>query len=129
MSTRQANVDRLYDTVLALRLAELEGLRHHRRHVAGLRGRVFAGFRYLIPGLTAFINYRQRFKREVVAEIFRIACPTAAYRPEHGIPAAVFDEPEIFNLRGSFTSDDHVRGTIGQTPFEAAEVGRQYSPR
>ena len=166
MSTRQADVDRLYDTVLAPRLAELEGLRLGLKAtitrsivivlvpfllvwfgdifalvlpagagflstIAGVllvfAAVVYVGFRYLLPGATAFINYRQRFKREVVAEIFRIVCPTATYMPESGIPEAVFDEPGIFNLRGSFKSDDHVRGTIGQTPFEAAEVGRQYS--
>jgi Protein of unknown function (DUF3137) len=166
MSVPQADVERLYDTVLTPKLGELEGLRLGLKQtitkslvivlvpfllvwfgdifalvlpagagfltsIAGVllvfAAVVFVGFRYLIPGFTAFINYRQRFKREVVAEIFRIVCPTAAYTPESGIPEAVFDEPGIFNLRGSFTSDDHVRGTIGQTPFEAAEVGRQYS--
>lgn len=166
MSVPQADVDRLYDTVLAPRLTELESLRLGLKKtitksivivlvpfllvwfgdifalvlpagagflssIAGVflvfAAVVFVGFRYLIPGFTAFINYRRRFKHEVVAEIFRIVCPTATYAPDKGIPEEVFDEPGIFNLRGSFKSDDHVRGTIGRTPFEAAEVQRQYS--
>ena len=33
----------------------------------------------------------------------------------------------VFQDRGSYHTDDRVRGRIGQTPFEAAEVKRQYS--
>ncbi|MGE3889292.1 MAG: DUF3137 domain-containing protein [Vicinamibacterales bacterium] len=166
MSLDPAAIEHLYDTVLAPRLSELEGLRHQVKGIitkaaltlaapfllfwfgglielllpAGLgflasilsivlvfAAVLYIGIRHLIPGLTAYLNYRQRFKHEVVAEIFKIACPTAAYDPNRGIPEAVFDEPGLFATRGSYKSDDLVRGTIGDTPFEAAEVGRQYS--
>ena len=54
-------------------------------------------------------------------------CPSAVYDPLQGITKEVFDAPGLFNTRGSFESDDRVRGRIGQTPFEASEVGRGYS--
>jgi len=166
MSFDPAAIEHLYDTVLAPKLSELEGLRHQVKGIitkaaltlavpfllfwfgglielllpAGLGSVVsvlsfvlifaavlYIGIRHLIPGLTAYLNYRQRFKHEVVAEIFKIACPTAAYDPNRGIPESVFDEAGLFAARGSYKSDDLVRGTIGDTPFEAAEVGRQYS--
>jgi hypothetical protein len=90
-------------------------------------GVVVAGIKYLIPGVTAYMNYRSRFKHEVAAEVFKIVCPTAAYSPTQGVPAQIFDEPGIFATRGGYTSDDRVRGTIGVTPFEAADVSRSYS--
>ncbi len=90
-------------------------------------GVVVAGVKYMIPGVTAFMNYRSRFKHEVAAEVFKIVCPTAAYSPAQGVPAQIFDEPGIFATRGGYTSDDRVRGTIGVTPFEAADVSRSYS--
>ena len=88
---------------------------------------VFAGIRYFIPAFTTFANYKARFKREVVSEIFRIVCPTAIYEPFKSIAADVFDASAVFNPRGSYWSDDRVRGRIGDTPFEAAEVRRKYT--
>lgn len=93
---------------------------------------VFAGllvavFKYVLPGLAAYGNYRTRFKHEVAAEVFTIVSPSAAYSPHDGIATDVFDEPAMFNTRGGYSSDDLVRGRIGATPFEAAEVGRSYS--
>ena len=90
-------------------------------------GVVVAGVKYLVPGFAAFSNYRVRFKHEVAAEVFRIVCPTASYAPLEGIAQSVFDEPGLFSTRGGFRSDDRVRGRIGQTPFEAADVSRSYS--
>jgi hypothetical protein len=166
MSVDQADVDRLYDSVLAPKIAELEGLRLQLKRsitravilviapfflfwfgglveivlpagfgflASGLgillvfAAVIFVGFRDLMPGVTSYLNYHQRFKHEVVSEIFKIVCPTATYDPNEGVPEALFDEPGLFNTRGSFKSDDRVRGKIGATPFEAAEVQRQYS--
>jgi hypothetical protein len=90
-------------------------------------GIVVAGIKYLVPGVTAYMNYRSRFKHEVAAEVFKIVCPTAAYSPTQGVAAQIFDEPGIFATRGGYNSDDRVRGTIGVTPFEAADVSRSYS--
>ena len=86
-----------------------------------------AGFKFLMPGITAYFNYRSRFKHEVAGEVFRIVSPSAKYSPAQGVAQADFDEPGLFNTRGSYKSDDRVHGTIGQTPFEAAEVRRSYS--
>ena len=90
-------------------------------------GLVFVLLKNLLPGITAYANYRSRFKQDIVAEIFTFVCPSAAYDPLQGITKDVFDEPGLFNTRGSFQSDDRVRGHLGGTPFEASEVGRGYS--
>jgi hypothetical protein len=92
-----------------------------------LTGFVFVVVRYFLPGVTAYANYRSRFKQDVVAEIFKVVCPSAVYESAQGITDAVFDAPGLFNVRGGFESDDRVRGHIGRTPFEASEVGRSYS--
>src|SRR5262245_48367174 len=81
---------------------------------------------YFMPAFTASANYKTRFKREVLSEVFSVICPTATYLPFESIPETVFDEPGIFH-RGGYWSDDLVRGRIGETPFEAAEVWRTYS--
>jgi hypothetical protein len=88
---------------------------------------VYALARYLLPGITAYANYRSRFKKDIVAGIFQVVCPSAAYDPLQGISQQVFDAPGMFNTRGSFQSDDRIRGHIGRIPFEASEVGRAYS--
>jgi hypothetical protein len=90
-------------------------------------GVVIAGVRYLLPGMTAYTNYTARFKQEVVSEIFKMVCPTAHYAPHQGIAKEVFGAAGIFNESGSYQSDDRVRGRIGQTPFEAADVKRTYT--
>ena len=86
-----------------------------------------AGMKYALPGFTAFANYRMKFKREVVSEIFKAVCPGTSYDALQGIAKQDFDAAGLFNERGSFVTDDRVRGVIGQTPFEAAEVRRAYS--
>ncbi len=90
-------------------------------------GVIVAGMRYLLPGVTAFINYKARFKQDIVSEVFKIVSPTAEYAPQQGIAKDVFVGSGIFDDRGSYSTDDRVRGRIGNTPFEAAEVKRQYS--
>jgi hypothetical protein len=90
-------------------------------------GVIFVLMKHLLPGVTAYANYRNRFKESIVAEIFKVVCPSAVYDPLQGVTKDVFDAPGLFNTRGSFESDDRVRGHIGQTPFEASEVGRGYS--
>ena len=95
--------------------------------VALFAGLGVAAFKYALPGFAAYANYRVRFKQEVAAEVFRIVCPTAQYSPLEGLRQEVFDETSVFNTRGGFASDDRVRGVIGETPFEAAEVKRTYT--
>ena len=90
-------------------------------------GLVFVIVKYLLPGVTAYANYRSRFKQDIVAEIFKVVCPAGVYDPLQGITRDVFDTPGLFNTRGSFECDDRVRGRIGGTPFEVSEVGRGYS--
>lgn len=80
--------------------------------------------RYALPGLTAYLNYRARFKREVVAEIFRAVCPTAVYSPHAFISPKIFEQSGLFTATGEPSGDDLVRGRIGDTPFEACEMGR-----
>jgi hypothetical protein len=87
-------------------------------------GVIIAGKNYLLPGMTAYANYNAKFKQDIVAEIFKVVCPTATYSPNQGIASSVFDEAGIFSTSGSYASDDRVRGKIGQTPFVAAESKR-----
>ncbi len=89
-------------------------------------GVLVAAFRYLLPGVSAYMNYRTRFKHDVAAEVFKIVCPTADYSPTKGIAETVFDEAGIFNTRGGYVADDRVRGKIGTTAFEACDVTRSY---
>lgn len=157
-------IDRLYETSLAPRIAALENLRLDlRRHLvkaglcigvpflmffAGLAlegtigtvvsglgfalifvGVLAAAFRYLIPGVTAFLNYQQRFKHEVVSEIFRLVCPAGTYEPNAGIATEEFDQFGLFSTNGSLKSDDRVSGRFGAIPFQAAEVRRWRTTR
>src|SRR5262245_57927217 len=90
-------------------------------------GVVVAGFGYALPGFTAHANYRARYKRQVVAEIVSLVAPGVEYESLKGIAREVFDEPGLFNTRGGYMSDDRVRGRVGRTPFEAADVSRHYT--
>jgi hypothetical protein len=89
-------------------------------------GVIFAGMNYLIPGMTAYANYNAKFKQDIVAEIFKVVCPTASYSPHQGIASSVFDGCGIFSSSGKYVSDDRVRGKIGQTPFAASESKRTF---
>ena len=90
-------------------------------------GAVFAVWKFGLAGVTAYANYKMKFKQEVVAEVFKIVCPSGKYEPQHGIAKETFIGCGIFEDRGDYHTDDRVRGKIGHTPFEAAEVKRQYS--
>ena len=92
-----------------------------------LAGVLIAGFKYAIPGFTAYLNYRARFKRDVVAEIFKAVSPGATYAPHNHIQPAAFERSGLFSTQGGLTGDDLVRGRIGDTPFEACEMDRHYS--
>ena len=90
-------------------------------------GAIFGAWKFGLAGVTAYANYKMKFKQEVVAEVFRIVCPSGKYEPQHGIAKEIFVGCGIFDDRGDYHTDDRVRGKIGHTPFEAAEVKRQYS--
>ena len=90
-------------------------------------GAIVAITRYGLPGITAYLNYHARFKRDVVQEIFKLVSPSAVYDPYGYISAAVFDRSELFETQGALRGDDLVRGRIGETPFEACEIDRHYS--
>jgi hypothetical protein len=92
-----------------------------------IAGVLVAGFNYALPGFTAYLNYRARFKRDIVAEIFTIVSPGATYAPNSYIQPATFERSGLFEKRGGITGDDLVRGRIGETPFEACEMNRHYS--
>ena len=92
-----------------------------------LVGIAVAIVRYAGPGFTAYLNYRARFKREVVAEIFKAVSPGATYLPESFIQPEIFDRSGLFDTTGGLHGDDLVRGRVGDTPFEACEMDRHFS--
>src|SRR5262245_50486485 len=92
-----------------------------------IAGVVIAAKKHAIPGFTAYLNYRTRFKREVVAEIFQAVSPGATYAPDSYIQPEIFERSGIFDTMGALRGDDLVRGRIGDTPFEACEMDRHYS--
>ena len=159
---------RLYDTVLAPRLAALERDRLALKHaivasalLVGLPfvmafcggadvlalalprearawigpatwvllvgGVAVAVSKHALPGVTAYMNYRVRFKREIVAEIVKAVSPGSAYEPFSYIKPDVFEQNGLFEKLGEVTGDDLVRGRLGETPFEACEMSRHYS--
>jgi hypothetical protein len=47
-------------------------------------GVVFVLMTHLLPGITAYANYRSRFKKDIVAEIFKVVCPVRGLRSSPG---------------------------------------------
>ena len=90
-------------------------------------GTLVAVTRYLLPASAASANYHSRFKHDVAVEVFKVVCPAAVYAPYDGIAPDVVVESGLFNARGHHTSDDRVQGTIGSTPFEAADLDLRYT--
>ena len=90
-------------------------------------GAILAVSKFAVPGITAYLNYRARFKRDIVAEVFKAVSPGAVYEPDRYVAEPIFDASGLFAKRGSFKGDDLVRGRIGQTAFEASELQRQYT--
>jgi len=83
--------------------------------------------KHAIPGVTAYMNYRARFKREIVAEIVKGVSPGSSYEPFSYVQPDVFDQSGLFERLGEVRGDDLVRGRLGETPFEACEIDRHYS--
>jgi hypothetical protein len=81
---------------------------------------------YGSQAIVARNNYRARFKREVVAEIFRNSVSGASYEPFIGLDGQVFRDSGLFHDYDEYHSDDRVRGRTGRTPFETAEVKATY---
>lgn len=95
--------------------------------VAVVVGIWMAVHRYSEPAMAAYATYHARFKQDVVAQVFKAVCPTATYSPYRGIARDVFNAPGLFTTRGLYRSDDQVRGQVGATRFEAAEVRQRYT--
>jgi hypothetical protein len=84
------------------------------------------------PGAAIYLNYRERFKRELVTEIFRAVFPSGTYQPNYQVAKAVFlssgiwtgDYPELGldSREARFKGDDLIRGRVGFTEFEASEL-------
>ena len=83
-----------------------------------LVGAVIVGMRYLLPGMTAYANYKAKFKQDVVAEIFKVVCPTAKYAP-HASP-----RPSS-TTRASSARADRTRPTIASAAASGARRSRR----
>jgi hypothetical protein len=86
-------------------------------------GVVFIGFAFLMPGLTAHLEYRRKFKQTVATEVFRAVVPDGTYQPDHHISQKAFDESGLFSGNyHQFSGDDLIRGRAGRIEFEASEI-------
>lgn len=84
---------------------------------------VFVGFMFVMPGLTAHLEYRRKFKQTVAAEIFRALAPDGTYQPDHHLTQRAVDESGLFSGKyQKFSGDDLIRGRAGQIEFEASEI-------
>lgn len=93
-----------------------------------LAGLVLAARLFHGDATLSWSGYRERFKRDIVSEVFRLVQPRASYLPKQGVARSVFDESGLFTRRvTSYASDDLVRGRIGDVPFEAADVQASYT--
>lgn len=84
--------------------------------------------RFLVPGVTGYVNYRARFKKEVVAEVVRAVQPAARYYPDRHLKQEVYAQSRLFRTRlDSFRGDDLLQGVAGDTPFECSELETSYT--
>lgn len=84
---------------------------------------VFFYRHFNVGGSASFGSYRDRFKREIVSEVFRAVCPGAIYEPRAGLRREDFAASGLFTSSvDRYQSDDRVRGRIGDTEFELADV-------
>jgi hypothetical protein len=98
---------------------------------AGLVALVFFGValaRFLVPGMSAYLSLRARFKKDVVTELVRALAPGVRYFPDRSLTREAFDASGLFRTSlGRFTGDDLLRGTCGETPWEACEIQASYT--
>lgn len=86
-------------------------------------GIIFIGIMFLMPGLTAHLEYRRKFKQTIAAEVFRGLVPDGTYQPDHHLTQKTVDESGLFSGKYSnFGGDDLIRGRAGQIEYEASEV-------
>jgi len=79
--------------------------------------------RFLMPGIAGQIGYRAQFKKEIVTEVVKAFLPGARHFADRSIPKDVFDQSRLFDTDGKLEGDDLIQGSIGDTPFEACELG------
>ena len=86
-------------------------------------GVLFIGVMYVMPGLSAHLEYRRKFKQTVATEIFKALVPDGTYQPDHHLTQKAVDESGLFSGKYSkFSGDDLIRGRAGEIEFEASEV-------
>lgn len=83
--------------------------------------------RFLIPAVLAWLNYRSRFKKDVMAELVATLHPGARYYGDRHLPRAVYEASGLYVTRASsFRGDDLIRGVVGETPFDLSELKASY---
>jgi hypothetical protein len=84
--------------------------------------------RFLVPGLTGYVNYRARFKKDVIAEIVRAVQPGARYFPDRHLEPEAHEWSRLFRTQlDVFRGDDLVQGFAGETPYEFSELEASYN--
>jgi hypothetical protein len=86
-------------------------------------GVVFILIMFAMPGVTAHLEYRRKFKQTVATEIFRALVPDGTYQPDHHLSQKAVDESGLFSGKYyQFSGDDLIRGRAGHLEFEASEI-------
>jgi len=104
----------------------------------GFKFDTFSGWPFIIGGLILalwkgleahkkFGAYKDRYKEDIVREIFRLVDPDLTYIPHNRIPSADYHQSELF-LKGvdRYQGDDYCQGVIGKTAFEFSELHTEY---
>lgn len=90
---------------------------------AGIAGAGYFGIK--ASGLQK--EYRARFKKDVVREVFTLVDGDLAYRPDHKIPHTIYADSELFLKRvDRYRGDDYCSGRHGATDFEFSELHTEY---
>jgi hypothetical protein len=88
-------------------------------------------FAYLIFRASTYflvLNYKQKFREDIVSEIIHFYGGNLKYDPDGGIPFKAVDISCIFDQRpGDYTSNDYVEGKIGDVGIQFSEIHVHHS--
>lgn len=82
---------------------------------------------FFATGVKAYLNYRSRYKKEVVAQIVKLINPEYRYFPDRCINQAEYHQSQLFTRTPDrYKGDDYVEGRIDKTDFRFSELKTEY---